>query len=255
MTFYEKLLLFFSSSEGLELLMTAIEKVGFKNEIKLGMDVAASEFYKNGRYDLNFKSKEMAGILLFFFGCKVSSSSFLLFLLYFIYLFYFCLIGKQTLSGEELADLYREFIRDFPIVSIEDPFDQVFFLLFLTMKCLLFYLCEKDDWESYSKFVANCSEQIVGDDLLVSILATFFFFKLLCPLIPYYSNKFFFFVPMHTFIFLFQSLDKVTNPQRIDTAIKKKACTGLLLKVCLNVFSLIYTIVIHSPGKSNRVRH
>lgn len=127
-----------NNREGLELLMTAIEKVGFKNEIKLGMDVAASEFYKNGRYDLNFKSKEMA--------------------------------GKQTLSGEELADLYREFIRDFPIVSIEDPFDQ-------------------DDWESYSKFVANCSEQIVGDDLLV------------------------------------------TNPQRIDTAIKKKACTGLLLKV------------------------
>ena len=63
------------------------------------------------------------------------------------------------------------FIRDYPVVSIEDPFDQ-------------------DDWEGYAKLTASTQIQIVGDDLLV------------------------------------------TNPKRISTAIDKKACNGLLLKVC-----------------------
>merc|ERR1712012_1331515 len=63
-----------------------------------------------------------------------------------------------------------EFCKDYPVLSIEDPFDQ-------------------DDWEGYAKLTANTAIQIVGDDLLV------------------------------------------TNPNRISTAIEKKACNGLLLKV------------------------
>ncbi|KAF9612531.1 hypothetical protein IFM89_000453 [Coptis chinensis] len=61
--------------------------------IKIGMDVAASEFLtKDGRYDLNFKKQPND--------------------------------GAHVLTAQELRDLYKDFVRDFPIVSIEDPFDQ-----------------------------------------------------------------------------------------------------------------------------------
>uniref|UniRef100_A0A8B9MEF3 phosphopyruvate hydratase n=1 Tax=Accipiter nisus TaxID=211598 RepID=A0A8B9MEF3_9AVES len=50
---------------------------------------------------------------------------------------------------DELGDLYQSFVRDYPVVSIEDPFDQ-------------------DDWEAWSKFTANVGIQIVGDDLTVT---------------------------------------------------------------------------------------
>ena len=39
--------------------------------------------------------------------------------------------------------------QDYPVVSIEDPFDQ-------------------DDWEGYAKLTAATDIQIVGDDLLVT---------------------------------------------------------------------------------------
>lgn len=59
--------------------------------------------------------------------------------------------GKEKISGEQLKDLYKSFVSEYPIVSIEDPFDQ-------------------DDWEHYAKMTAECGEQvqIVGDDLLVT---------------------------------------------------------------------------------------
>ncbi|CAA2981112.1 LOS2 [Olea europaea subsp. europaea] len=52
---------------------------------------------------------------------------------------------------EELKDLYKPFISGYPIVSIEDPFDQ-------------------DDWEHYAKLTGEIGAevQIVGDDLLVT---------------------------------------------------------------------------------------
>ena len=43
---------------GLELLMQAIDKAGYKGQIEIGMDVAASEFCKEGLYDLDFKNPE-----------------------------------------------------------------------------------------------------------------------------------------------------------------------------------------------------
>mmetsp|Transcript_5953 Transcript_5953/g.14297 ORF Transcript_5953/g.14297 Transcript_5953/m.14297 type:complete len:493 (-) Transcript_5953:184-1662(-) len=106
-----------SNREGLELLKEAIDRAGCSDAVKLGMDVAASEFYENGSYNLDFKS---------------SNSD-----------------PSSIISGEALADLYHEFINDFGIVSIEDPFDQ-------------------DDWESYANFTATTDAQIVGDDLLVT---------------------------------------------------------------------------------------
>lgn len=59
--------------------------------------------------------------------------------------------GSQKISGDALKDLYKSFVSEYPIVSIEDPFDQ-------------------DDWEHYSKLTNEIGEQvqIVGDDLLVT---------------------------------------------------------------------------------------
>ena len=42
--------------EGLNLLVDAIEKAGYTGKIKICMDVASSEFYKDGLYDLDFKN-------------------------------------------------------------------------------------------------------------------------------------------------------------------------------------------------------
>ncbi|KAK8936756.1 hypothetical protein KSP39_PZI011998 [Platanthera zijinensis] len=53
--------------EGLVLLMGAIEKAGYTGKIKIGMDVAASEFFrKDGRYDLNFKKQPNDGAHVLF---------------------------------------------------------------------------------------------------------------------------------------------------------------------------------------------
>ncbi|KAL9332050.1 hypothetical protein ACSQ67_001660 [Phaseolus vulgaris] len=59
--------------------------------------------------------------------------------------------GSQKISGDALKDLYKSFVSEYPIVSIEDPFDQ-------------------DDWGHYSKLTAEVGThvQIVGDDLLVT---------------------------------------------------------------------------------------
>lgn len=103
--------------EGLELLKVAIEQAGYTGKVVIGMDVAASEFFKDGKYDLDFKNPN-------------SDQS-------------------KWLSGEQLADLYQSFIKDYPIVSIEDGFDQ-------------------DDWESYQNLHSKVTIQLVGDDLTVT---------------------------------------------------------------------------------------
>uniref|UniRef100_A0A1D1XI61 phosphopyruvate hydratase n=1 Tax=Anthurium amnicola TaxID=1678845 RepID=A0A1D1XI61_9ARAE len=104
--------------EGLVLLMDAIESAGYTGKIKIGMDVAASEFFmKDGKYDLNFKKQPND--------------------------------GAHVHSAERLCELYKEFVNDFPIVSIEDPFDQ-------------------DDWSSWSSLQSSVNIQLVGDDLLVT---------------------------------------------------------------------------------------
>jgi enolase len=104
--------------EGLILLVDAIEKAGYTGKVKIGMDVAASEFLtKDGLYDLDFKELPND--------------------------------GSKKLTAQALGDLYKEFVRDFPIVSIEDPYDQ-------------------DDWSAWASLQAGINAQIVGDDLLVT---------------------------------------------------------------------------------------
>merc|ERR1711868_232615 len=134
------------NSDALDLIVEAIEKAGYTNRIGIAMDVAASEFWNNDlqKYDLDFKNDDKG---------DVNDQS-------------------RYLTPTQLADLYCSFVDKYPIVSIEDPFDQ-------------------DDWQGYVDFTARIgqSTQVVGDDLLV------------------------------------------TNPTRIQTALDKKACNALLLKV------------------------
>lgn len=45
-----------SNKEALELIKVSIERAGYTGKIEYGMDVAASEFHKDGQYDLDFKN-------------------------------------------------------------------------------------------------------------------------------------------------------------------------------------------------------
>jgi len=103
------------------LLVTAIEQAGYTGKVKIGMDVAASEFWLDEKkvYDLDFKTDNND--------------------------------GSQQKTGEALMGVYKEFVENYPMVSIEDPFDQ-------------------DDFDSYKMMTTNVGEtcQIVGDDLLVT---------------------------------------------------------------------------------------
>lgn len=58
---------------------------------------------------------------------------------------------SRYLTPTQLADVYCSFIKEYPVVSIEDPFDQ-------------------DDWEGYVAFTERVGKdtQVVGDDLLVT---------------------------------------------------------------------------------------
>ena len=50
---------FQNNQEAINLCVEAIEKAGYTGKIKIGMDVAASEFCKEGnKYDLDFKNPE-----------------------------------------------------------------------------------------------------------------------------------------------------------------------------------------------------
>lgn len=65
----------------LELLKEAIAKAGYTDEVVIGMDVAASEFYRDGKYDLDFKSPDDP---------------------------------SRYITPDELADLYKSFVKDYP---------------------------------------------------------------------------------------------------------------------------------------------
>ena len=77
-----------SNSEGFELIMEAIKKAGYEpgKDVCMAIDVAASEFYKDGKYEL---------------------------------------VGEgRTLTTEELIEYYEDLVNKYPIISIEDPVDE-----------------------------------------------------------------------------------------------------------------------------------
>jgi len=109
---------FQNNGEALNLCVEAIEKAGYTGKIKIGMDVAASEFCKEGnKYDLDFKNPESK--------------------------------PEDWINTDQLCEMYHGFIKDYPVVSIEDAFDQ-------------------DDWEGWTKLTGSTDIQIVGDDLTVT---------------------------------------------------------------------------------------
>ncbi|MGD9344347.1 MAG: phosphopyruvate hydratase [Candidatus Aminicenantes bacterium] len=110
-----------SNEEALDLIMASIQDAGYApgKEIFLALDVAASEFFEDNAYI--FKKSD---------GSK-----------------------KTT---EEMIAFYADLIEKYPIVSIEDGFDE-------------------DDWDSWKAMTDAFGDQIqlVGDDLFVTNLERF----------------------------------------------------------------------------------
>ncbi len=77
-----------SNQEGFELIVEAIKRAGYEpgKDVCLGIDVAASEFYKDGKYNLEGEGR--------------------------------------SLTTDELIDFYEELVSKYPIISIEDPVDE-----------------------------------------------------------------------------------------------------------------------------------
>ncbi|MCQ2071172.1 MAG: phosphopyruvate hydratase [archaeon] len=100
-------------SEALGTIVEAISAAGYTpgKDIYLGIDAASSEFYENGKYE----------------------------------------VDGMSLTGGELLDHYCSLIDEFPLISIEDPF-------------------EENDFETTAAFTkkAGSKAQIVGDDLFVT---------------------------------------------------------------------------------------
>ncbi len=104
-----------SNEEALQVIVEAIKEAGFVpgEDILLALDVAASELYKDGKYNLASENK--------------------------------------SLSSDELLDYYKGLVEKYPIISIEDPFDE-------------------EDWDAFKKMTEELGDklQIVGDDLFVT---------------------------------------------------------------------------------------
>lgn len=77
-----------NNEEGFKFIMQAIESAGYKPgvDVNIAIDVAASEFYEDGIYNLKGENKK--------------------------------------LTREQLVDFYIELINKYPIISIEDPVDE-----------------------------------------------------------------------------------------------------------------------------------
>jgi enolase len=104
-----------SNKAALDIIMEAIQKAGFKPGVDIGiaLDVAATEFYKNGKY---------------------------------------VLAGENTSYDREgMVKFLASLARDYPILSIEDGFDE-------------------NDWDGFRLLTSEIGSkvQIVGDDLFVT---------------------------------------------------------------------------------------
>ena len=102
-----------SNHEALDLILQAIEKAGYKagKDVYLALDCAASSFYKDGKYKFENSLKE----------------------------------------AKELILIYQEWIKKYPILSIEDGLGEL-------------------DWSGWKELTAQLGSQIqlVGDDIFVT---------------------------------------------------------------------------------------
>ena len=106
-----------ANNEAVEVILEAIEKAGYKagEQVAIALDPAASELYDEETHLYNLRKE-----------------------------------GKK-LTGEQMVEFWKNWLRQYPIVSIEDGLAQ-------------------DDWESWKLLTAEVGDkvQIVGDDLLVT---------------------------------------------------------------------------------------
>jgi enolase len=108
-----------ANNEAVEVILAAIEKAGFKAgrglDVAIALDPAASELYDEETKTYNLRKE-----------------------------------GKK-LTGAQMVEFWAKWVKDYPIVSIEDGLAQ-------------------DDWESWKLMVKTLGDkiQIVGDDLLVT---------------------------------------------------------------------------------------
>jgi enolase len=108
-----------ANNEAIEVILAAIEKAGFKaghgKDVAIALDPAASELYDEKTKTYNLRKE-----------------------------------GKQ-LTGEQMVEFWAKWVKDYPIVSIEDGLAQ-------------------DDWSSWQLMTKQLGDkiQIVGDDLLVT---------------------------------------------------------------------------------------
>ena len=104
-----------SNEEAISVILQAIEQAGYKPgvDIYLGLDAAASEYYHDGIYDLASESK--------------------------------------TYSSAQMADFFVDWVDRYPIISIEDGFDE-------------------NDWDGWKLMTEKLGGriQLVGDDLFVT---------------------------------------------------------------------------------------
>ena len=102
-----------SNAAALDLIIEAIEKAGFKpgTDVALALDVASSELFKDGLYQFEGE-------------------------------------GRST---DYMVTYYEKLIRDYPLVSIEDPLSE-------------------DEWDAWTALTAEIGDrvQLVGDDLFVT---------------------------------------------------------------------------------------
>ena len=105
-----------SNVEAVELILEAIEKAGFSpgHDIALALDAASSEMFQDGKY-VFYKS------------------------------------DKSKNSAEEMVKLYADWVRQYPMISIEDGLAQ-------------------DDWDGWKLLTKELGDrvQLVGDDLFVT---------------------------------------------------------------------------------------
>lgn len=105
-----------SNAEAIELLLEAVSQAGYKagTQVGLALDVASSEFYEDGAY--HFKKSD----------------------------------GRRR-TADEMVRLYEDWVRQYPILSIEDGFAE-------------------DDWEGWRMMTQTLGKkiQLVGDDLFVT---------------------------------------------------------------------------------------
>ena len=108
-----------ANNEAIEVILAAIEKAGFKagrgQDVAIALDPAASELYEEESKTYNLRKE-----------------------------------GRK-LTGEQMVDFWAKWMKDYPIVSLEDGLAQ-------------------DDWSSWQLLTKQLGDQIqiVGDDLLVT---------------------------------------------------------------------------------------